>query len=221
MEIPSSSLIYNIDSYYFNNDKKALLIIIHLFEHNLINYKSFNAYIKKYKDGTISKSKNTYHCKVNDKWYNFESMSNIYLELYSYRNLPKNNIPIEKFIEYIMLVLNKKRNYCIDYIFFEFYKPIIDSINSRNKYNLEIKVSILNSFRLKNELIISEPSYSGWCCDDCSGDFDIYVENQYENRFIECFKQYIKYSINDFTNLKKDIFHGNSCKIQDYCANFR
>ena len=186
----STQLIPQVDTrsrYYYNTyniekEVTAFLVIVHLHIQKKINDARFKAMLRSLREGTLLRRVNTYHCPINDKWYNDEPMLTILLEVYNDSAFPKHNISLEVFLKYLNLYLGKNKNFCIDWIYFSIVKPLIDGLEYHGYKQLRsfglqgIDEAILSYEEADRRYDLS----SGYCCDDCSGCYSQYKKNQYE-----------------------------------------
>ncbi len=177
----SSRHYYN--TYNIAPEVTAFLVIVHLHIQKRINDARFKAMLRSLREGTLLRTINTYHCPINDKWYNDEPMLTILLEVYNDHSMPKHDISLDVFLKYLNLYLNKNKNFCIDWIYFSIVQPLINGL-SYSGY-----AEKLRSFGLQeiDEAILSyeeaDRRYDlsfGYCCSDCSGCHSEYKRNNYE-----------------------------------------
>lgn len=183
-----------IRSEYIENEDKVFLIIVQFHRNGIINDQSLNHYFKSLKDGTLGRLVNTYHSKLNDKWYDHEGMFTIIKDIYEDEDhklkMPKSDIPFDIMLKYLNRYHNKCKNYCVDALYYQFIKPLIEQYQSRIGYHGWSHYSVSNSdaillllanygFNLNVEMFCHYEAY-GYCCSDCSGDRDKYNENQFQ-----------------------------------------
>lgn len=162
----------------------TLLIIANLHINKKISDERMKAMVRLLAQGKLLRKVNTYHCKINDQWYNDESMSNILIEVYNDECCPKTDIKLEDFLLYVSLFLSKKRNYCIDWVFYNYINPLLNAC-----YNERV-IELLSSFDLPAEEITlltyeeADRMYdlsSGYCCKDCDGCLGQYKSYRYKD----------------------------------------
>lgn len=136
----------------------------------------------------------TYHCNINDKWYNDMFMQDIFKDIIYYdmsTHISTTSLDIKELISYVNIYLNKSHNYCVDFIFFNYIKEAINRNRSYNGY-----YEYVNSYFNTNFTILrkedDEFSSSGYCCEDCDGDYDDYVENRYIHFTLDRIKEEIE-----------------------------
>lgn len=197
----------------------VFLIITHLHVQGKINDEKLKAMFKSLKNGTLIREINTYHCKINNKWYDSEDMFTILCEVYNEVCIRK-DLDIEVVLKYLNKFLNANRNYCINYIYIEFLLPLFNNLcDSKN-------VKLLKTFELK-DFNVNYISYedadrsgslsSGYCCEDCSGCLEEYKRIRYEYNYnrpsdIKEMKQYFIDALNKLKtkNYKKSPFQLDS-----------
>jgi len=186
-------------------------LIVQLHINGKINEQSLSALFNNLKQGKLDRRVNTYHCTYNDKWYNDESMLEILIDVISELNVL--DIPMQKMIYYVNRYLNKPRNYCIDYIIGNFILPFINqSANSQHYGGYECTLSKLRLFNLTLPDICGYDNYepSGYCCEDCDGDYEDYKNWRYKYYVLDqaitdiksVFKTY-------FDNLRDESYYRN------------
>ncbi len=177
--------------YYYNTyniaaEVTAFLVIVHLHIQKKINDARLKAMLRSLREGTLLRRINTYHCPINDQWYNDEAMLTILLEVYNDHTMPKHSIPLDVFLKYLNLYLGKNKNFCIDWVYFSLVKPLIDGLGSHGY------AEKLRSFGLQgiDEAILSyeeaDRRYdlsSGYCCSDCDGCRSQYKRSRYEHYY--------------------------------------
>lgn len=179
-----------------------LLILIHLHIAKKINDAKLKALFKNYRKGILDRYVKNYYCSINDKWYNEERMIDVYLDIY--HKIPKKDLTLEEVLPYINLLLNKNKNYCIDFIYKQIVEPII--------YNIDIyrmdTINIFNSLEIeKDGEFVSITRYEdavglgyGYCCEEHDGDYEEYKRRNYANvvgydyseKLIEKAKKYLQ-----------------------------
>jgi hypothetical protein len=189
----------------------AILALINLHMNNKINDTRLKALFSQYRNNTLIRKINTYHCKINNKWYNdcitFECIMDSWKELCD----NKGDFDIETCLKYFNLLLNKNRNYCIDHFYFNYIQPIIRGYENWRGFEL------LNSLNLYDNTFMSYEKFedtwqatSGYCCSDCDGCLSQYKQNRYQ--------AYIGYDLRDKSERKaKEIL--NSMKTESALKN--
>jgi len=174
-------LKYNItNNYKLETETKCFLYIMFLKESNVINDAKFSGMMSSLRKGELCTYRKTYHCKINNKWYSHTHMVEILLDVCSDMNTVS-ELKFESVIQYVNKLLSKNRNYCIDYIFDNMIKPVL----SQCHYDTDNYDVIFNNFGVKvgNLTTIDNINTHGYCCDDCSGDFEEYKKMQFEYYF--------------------------------------
>ena len=180
-----------------------LLIIIHLHIEKKINDAKLKALFKNYRNGALTRHINTYYSKVNDRWYNDEPMRNIYLDIYEF--MPKKDLSLEQVLPYLNLLLNRNKNYCIDFIYKQYVEPVTRNIDLFNNNTIEL----FNSFQLNSGLVSLTPYHqvvglgSGYCCEDHDGDYEDYKRRNYEYSMGREFKDKLIEKAKSFLQSKK------------------
>lgn len=114
---------YNISDDYF-----ILYTLSLYYKLGLITEEKFKGQIKALRAGTLSKTKNTHHCDINDRWYWHESARTIFTELLD----DKKNISYDHFltgeelIKTLMLFTGSNYNFCVTLILDEYIIHMFD-----------------------------------------------------------------------------------------------
>lgn len=179
-----------------------LLILIHLHIDKKINDAQLKAFFKNYRKGILDRFVKTYHCSINDKWYNEEPMLEVFFDIYN--DIPNKDLTIEQVLPYLNLLLNKNKNYCIDFIYKQFVEPAIIFMNIYSDNSIDF----LNSFKLGIDI----PTYSqmiglgsGYCCEDHDGDYEEYKRRNYEYVVSNNLPQRFKDKAKSFLQSKKTV----------------
>ena len=197
----SHKLITNFYNKSIKDRNIILLIIINLHIDKKINDAKLKALFKNYRNKTLTRFVKTHHCTINDKWYNDENMKQIYLDVYE--DMPKKDLTIEQVLPYLNLLLNRNKNYCIDFIYKQYVEPITSSIYCLN----DEQIDLFNSFKI-GEISLT-PYYemiglgSGYCCEDCDGDYEAYKWARYESLMSAEFTKNLLDKVKSFLQGKK------------------
>jgi hypothetical protein len=107
----------------------------------------------------------------------------IYRELISdQKTLKQYEFTVEELLVYVNLMLNKNRNYCIDWLYTNIFSRLINNGHYYfNRLNLPIKFESIDNFDV-----------TGYCCDDCDGDYEQYKAYRYEHYVVERAKDDLK-----------------------------
>ena len=175
--------------WYLEDEVVILLILSGLYERNIITLDKLKGQLKSLKEGKLQQYKRTYHCTINDKWYNDEPAREIFKELYT--NYKLEHISIIKLIEVIQLYLNKNYNYCIDFIISNIFPRVLNSFsNSQGEVSFDnfIDVQIVDFPSIKIKGYKSK-------CYECGNEH--FISNHREtisqiDDIIEFFHQYKK-----------------------------
>lgn len=184
----------------------VFLIITHLHLQGKINDKKMQAMFSSLKKGTLLRKVNTYHCKINNRWYNDEGMFSILCEVYNEVCIRK-DLDIEVVLKYLNKFLNANRNYCINYIYIEFILPLFNNLSDPKN------VKLLKTFELK-KFNVNYVSYEeadkrgdlsfGYCCADCDGCLGEYKRSRYEYNYSRPsnIKEMKQYFVDELNSLK-------------------
>ncbi len=207
---------------YIMEDIHLYLIVTFLYHNGIINRKKLLSVYKSCKEGTLERRIKIHHCKINNKWYDDESMYNIYVDVYKDFRVQIKEIDFNDLIPTLLLYNSKSKNYCIDWFFYIIIKPILDKYNNIlsygffDDYTSERYIQMIKSFDIEFKSDIRTfdewertASDFGYCCEDCSGDYNEYMINQY------CYR-----NINNDKLLKADFSNAlNKFKSPEYLKN--
>lgn len=233
-KISHSTLNFSSSSY---NENEMFILISLLHVNGFINDKSMFAKFKQLKSGKMIRQVNTYYSKINNQWYNYESMIEIYRDILGDMTNPKSGLAKLKFdrtnklkaisglppkvfklelnfdetLFYLNRYLNKNKNYCIDHLYHTFIKP--------NLSNFEFYGYILKSMFDYNFDYVSDrfkASRDDYCCEYCCGEYSDWVNYNNDRMGDETNKQiaeYILVMVNDFLNSKRPSFKGSKKEL--------
>jgi hypothetical protein len=233
----SSKLILDYRDYYNNhipfgkseNNKTLFLIILFLYHGEKINKARFLALSKQIKENKMDRRVNTFHCTINDKWYNDESMLNIYLDVFGshqefdagkgrFTKVSWLDIDFKDALPILQLHTGKNKNYTIDWFFYEYIQPLIEryeasghyfsvsewaisqSLNAMQSFGINFQKSNMKSYESWKE------SYGGdgFCCEDCDGDYGAYCSNRYASYVVNNNKKTLREDFSVSLNSFKD-----------------
>ena len=97
---------YNIPTKY-----KILLVLAVLHNESKISDKKLKGQIQSLRKGELEKYKKTYHCSINNRWYNQVPALEVFEDCLK---LTSRNIPFDKILYYIQLFENKGYNYSLN-----------------------------------------------------------------------------------------------------------
>jgi len=206
-------LVIEYRDLYYDNDKPLLLMLVLLYHNGSINRESFLALCKQHKAGKMDRYIKTYHCKINDKWYSDQPLFDVYLDVFYKAGI--NKVDFKSILPHFMLYTGKGKNYTIDWFFYQFIEPLINTyINSGSYFSLnDWKINqIIRAFQtfeinFSSNLqtfsnYVDNYGASGYCCDDCDGDYETYGSYRYISDVIEpnkkSFRQDFSKSLNSF-----------------------
>lgn len=221
-------LISFTKQYYgtFGHENVIFLIIVQLHMNGLINDKKLQSMFRGLNNNTLLRRINTYHCKINDRWYDHEGMFTVLTDVYEdliekYKLFPQ-DIPMEVVINYVQKMLNKPKNYCIDWIIRGYVVPLINMVE-HDDYHMEYSYKHLLAFGDEilmgtNFVSYNNFSPSGYCCDDCDGCYSAYKRGQYEILYMRKFTRDIRKMFkNEFNKLRDKSYLRNPipCNLLD------
>ena len=206
MKFTTDLLRKGIYSYMYGTEgdtRLAFLYVIFFHKNEMITRDKMLAMFRGIKDGSLLKLKNTYHCKINDKWYNHEPMIDIFEEITKGAKFKYTVIDLEEFLKYINLYTSKNRNYCIDYTYSEFVKPVIDEITSHYDHTIDLAESFGVYSERGGFTRLRDFIPYGYCCPDCDGDYGYYKQCQWEHEVADNIKDKLKTAIIGYLKSKR------------------
>jgi hypothetical protein len=121
--------------------------------------------------------KKTYHCTINDKWYNDELGTYIMKDvLESFMGI--SDIPFDEVVKYVNLYLNNPKNYCIDWTYSHLIEPVITHYNKKKWASY---IGLSTEYLTYEEADLKYDLSSGYCCEDCDGCLSRYKWSKYED----------------------------------------
>lgn len=135
---------------YLEDEIFILLVLSELYNKDIITLDKLKGQLKSLKKGDLQKYKRTYHCTINDKWYNDEAAREIFKDLFESYKL--NYISIKTLIEVVQLYLNKNYNYSIDFIVSNIFVRLLNSFSNlqgKDSFNNYIDVQMDNFPEIK------------------------------------------------------------------------
>lgn len=132
---------YDRGLWYLEDEIFLLLVLSELYNKNIISLDKLKGQLKSLKKGDLQQYKRTYHCTINDKWYNDETAREIFKDLFETYKL--NYISVKTLVEVTQLYLNKNYNYSIDFIVSNIFKPFLNSFsNSQGEASFENYINV-------------------------------------------------------------------------------
>lgn len=213
------SLIYktrwNID---LESKDKLFLLLVAMHYNKILDDVKFTGKMKLLREGTLNRRINTYHCNINDKWYNDENMVDVLEDVWNGSKQAKMDIPLKQFLIYINKWINKPQNYCVNYCYTQFIKPVVERYAPKaygwgNDTVYDRYGDFLKEYGFRIEIVRFDDFdryVTGYCCEDCDGPYEQYRESQ--------FNYY--YAKNNLIEIKKEIFGVlDTFRTKDYLRN--
>jgi hypothetical protein len=183
----------------FEDKIKLFTLLIFMHKYGVINDERLSALFDKVRKNP-NERKRTYHCTINDKWYQDEKFIDILYDVWvKHHNYPGTGyeMGMEELIKYTNRFLNKPRNYCIDWIRSHVLEILVNRIETWNIHRL---TDYFESFGISTRgVYVSEhsfepPSYS-YCCEDCSGPWEDYKASRYREQVVDETARYLETEI--------------------------
>lgn len=214
------------------NEMFVLISLLHI--NGFINNHSLHANFKNLRNGKILRCVNSYHSKINDRWYNYDNIVEIYEDILddmislknpkARLNFERNNklrylnglepkkfkteLTFEETLKYLNFYLNKNRNYCIDHLFHEFIKP--------NILRFEYNKTISRMFNYNFDYIESrERKNNDWeyCCEYCCGPYEYWLTRRFEINYHNVHIEICKI-VSEFLNTKREKYKNSYKKFE-------
>ena len=146
--------------YFDDLEAKALFLIAIAYHNRELSRESYFGQLKSLRKGLLLKEKKSYHCKLDGRWYNDQSISSILSEIadYSFDHLTLNG---EELLTTIQDYSNKNYNYCINLLYSKYIKEIL------NKFPFYSNVGenlIIRGFDFPLDIIVEGTKYNCDCC---------------------------------------------------------
>lgn len=161
----------------------SVLMLCILYHNQKISRESFTARMTMHiKDKShLSRRIGTYHSTVNGKWYQDIIFTNVLVEEVN-DTCSDRNLNIKDYLKLLNIGFSRNTNYCVDFLAFEIFKPIMGHYNRDWVYRFfsDCQEPQLNLTYLSFEE--ADRKYdlgSGYCCEDHDGDFEAYKQSRY------------------------------------------
>jgi hypothetical protein len=191
-----------MNNYILDFDTTIFLMTVSLHLGGEINREKMLAMFRSIKNegfpfGKINRVRHLFHWKSahTDIWFNDENMHNIYREVYDNPyTTKKDELSFQEVMDHISLLLGKPYNYCLDWM----RDQIVFKIFNASEYMIPYYFNNLGlSLKLQR---YDDFEVSGYCCDDCDGDYEHYKSYRYDAYVLKRGKEDIA---NLFDSLKK------------------
>jgi len=216
----------NHNNHRINNKNNIVILIGLLHINGFINNDSIKNLYKRHREGKLLRNVNTYRSRITGRWYNDESIFEVFSDVLDDKinlksakdrlNFERNNklraldgrelksfktyLTIDETLKYLNLYLNKNKNFCIDHLYFEYIKPNIDGF----EYN-PTELNKMFDFDFESILPTHTRSSYDYCCEYCCGDYSDFIKYQSQRDHKED-QRYLKKEIGTFLNTKRDRF---------------
>lgn len=169
----------------------SVLMLCILFHNNKISRESFTKRMNRYRstDRSLSLTRvvGTYKSKLLDKWYEQVCYTNVLVEEVLGTCCGSNggnvDLTIEEYLKYLNIGFNRNVNYCVDYLAFSIFKPIMESSNKEWSYRFLGSCGIEGLSGLEylsfEKADMRHDLSSGYCCEDHDGPIEDYKRGRY------------------------------------------
>lgn len=193
------------------NNAYCVLVFALLHKYKIISDEKLKGVYSVIRKDKFLRNIHTYKCDITGRWYNDEPIAEVVLHLVTEYNLEDKYMDIQDFLWYLNLFLNKNKNYCINYIYLEYFKPKLKDLS---EWNINQVQQLINSLVTPN-IFIKEYSrpinyYYDWddCC--CFDSYNYEKDDHYRNES----KRIRKELLNEFNKLKKGMWWKSSYQIE-------
>ena len=167
------------ETYIFTNESRALLIFAFLYHNEKINKDKLHAMLKGLREKTLLTYRKNYKDSTSKKWYNDMNMISILEDTIKNINISKTSMTVDEFIHYVRLLHNKPKNWCIDFIYFNYLAPLIERYGRDEEFHRVLKTLSLEKddlYKINFITLDNSGTGSGYCCEDHDGPYNEYKE---------------------------------------------
>lgn len=218
------------DEYLLHDKDRAFLYLVFLHYNGIISDDKFKGMLKNLRpidskadvlDIPLLRRVGTYHNTINDVWYNDESMVNILrMTVDGFKvSMSKIDMPLVDFLSYINLLINKNKNFCVDYFYYQIVEPLVRHYvdNFMNYYGCGYTylLSMCSGYDFKGKASEWDRYSFGYCCEDCDGDYEDAKRSSFEaNVLYGLYEELEKHYQNILGEYKTaDRFKNTNCKF--------
>jgi hypothetical protein len=146
--------------YFDDLEAKALFLIAIAYHNGELTRESYFGQLKSLRKGLLLKEKKSYHCKLDGRWYNDQSISSILSEIadYSFDHLVLTG---DDLLTTIQDYSNKNYNYCINLLYSKYIKEIL---NKCSFYSDVCEDLIIRGFDFPIDIRVEGTDYRCDCC---------------------------------------------------------
>lgn len=211
MTIPFNELTNNISKsgrwsssgWYYNysgieNKHMSMIMLCILYHNQKISRKSFTARMQA--EQSLDRRLKTYKSIVLDEWFQDTHITDVLVQEAETCN--NRDLTFEEYFTYLNIGLSRNRNWVVNWIAFSIYKAMLNA-DANHAYRF---------INASNLIEISPISYeeadrmydlsSGFCCDDCDGDYYSYKQSKYQHYYRLNEKDVLKPLFEAFKKLK-------------------
>jgi hypothetical protein len=218
---------YYLNDSEIDNSVISILSLCILYHNDKISRKSFTSRVNKYKghenfnDCHLSRKVNLHKSQLLDKFFTDTIITDVLLsEVILTTDFNNRDLDIELYLKYLNIGFSKNRNYCIDFISLNVFKPILNHYEQEFKYDF-LKLSNIEGLDIKytsyDDAERTGKLSFGYCCEDCDGCLSSYKKMNYENYFNKFDKEGLKGNIlGIFLKMKKHLRNPNDKLILNF-----
>lgn len=179
----------------------SVLMLCILYHNNKISRESFTSRMNRYRssDESVSLTRvvGTYKSKILNQWYSGVCVTNVYVEEVIGSCVGNTDLTIKEYLKYLNIGFNRNVNYCVDYLAFSIFKPIMEHYDKGWSYRFLTSCNIDGVNGLEylsfDQADMRHDLSSGYCCEDHDGPIEDYKRMRYD---------YL-YSISRFINIQE------------------
>lgn len=124
------SIYYNMHEEYY-----ILYVLAMYYHHGKMTEEKYKGQIKSLRAGNLQKFKGTYHCTLNDRWYDHEPAKTVFREVLEDLDKYCIYLTAEQLIESIMLYSGKNYNYAVNVLYEEYVKIMLEHWSNRASWS--------------------------------------------------------------------------------------
>lgn len=188
--------------YHLNLEYYVLYVLAIYYHTGEITYEKYKGQIKSLRKGDLIRTKNTYHCTLNDRWYNHEPAKIVFNEVLNDLDRSFTQLTADQLIETLMLYSGQNYNFAVNVLYHEYIGVMLNYWSSNAREYQEF----ISDYALNIDYITIKPELE-------QGGYCWHCEREYSNIDVEkTRKEGNRILLEFFHTLKK----GNLDKIPRY-----
>lgn len=201
----SGELFEVLNNSYWGSKEKEYALLVYAFLHKtgVITDEKLKGALSTIRTGKFFRRLRTYHCQIQNRWYDSESTDSLLTDLVDYFDLKYKIMTVDELVEYVRLLHNKNYNWCINYIYEQYYKKPLQDVTDYNYYRYNNVLVHIDQYLKIEEHSRESSGYDDCCCccGCCSNSYyyDDYKRRYYREEAVRITKQLVQM----FNNKKK------------------